>query len=279
LSDKGFGHKGPNGTFVIDKPDQVQAIVYTKLLESGIGKKDAAGNLHINANQIKADVAANLINNGFAHRVGDEIVINKPGYGSVNVSANTDAASADIGKLNNKKITPKLDPVTSGFDKILTHIGWLVERQFAIVINNAIKILRSIPGLGGLSYVLVDGVQYGGAATGGLITGPGGPTSDSIPTMLSNGEYVIKAAAVAKYGPKFFDAMNSGTYMPNVRVPSGAVNYSAAGNKISSMSNGDVNYNVSVNVAGTNASADEIANVVIKTLKQRQNANSTFRTI
>src|SRR5690606_38734089 len=37
-------------------------------------------------------------------------------------------------------------------------------------------------------------------AEGGPIYGPGTATSDSIPAYLSNGEYVIKAAAVAKYG-------------------------------------------------------------------------------
>lgn len=36
-------------------------------------------------------------------------------------------------------------------------------------------------------------------ASGGLVIGPGGPLSDSIPAMLSNGEYVLTAAAAAKY--------------------------------------------------------------------------------
>ena len=35
-------------------------------------------------------------------------------------------------------------------------------------------------------------------ATGGYVSGPGTGTSDSIPAWLSNGEYVVKAAAVAK---------------------------------------------------------------------------------
>lgn len=48
-----------------------------------------------------------------------------------------------------------------------------------------------------------------GRATGGYIAGPGTSTSDSIPAYLSNGEYVIKAAAVDKYGPKFFDHLNA----------------------------------------------------------------------
>jgi TP901 family phage tail tape measure protein len=46
-------------------------------------------------------------------------------------------------------------------------------------------------------------------ASGGYVTGPGTGTSDSIPAMLSNGEFVVKAAAVAKYGPRFLDSVNA----------------------------------------------------------------------
>lgn len=45
-------------------------------------------------------------------------------------------------------------------------------------------------------------------ATGGHITGPGTGTSDQIPAMLSNGEYVIRAAAVKKIGVNALDRMN-----------------------------------------------------------------------
>jgi hypothetical protein len=43
---------------------------------------------------------------------------------------------------------------------------------------------------------------------GGYISGPGSPTSDSIPAMLSNGEYVIQARAVSAYGLDFMNALN-----------------------------------------------------------------------
>ena len=48
-----------------------------------------------------------------------------------------------------------------------------------------------------------------GNATGGYIQGPGTATSDSILSMLSNGEYVVKAAAVEKYGVGFLHDVNS----------------------------------------------------------------------
>jgi hypothetical protein len=48
-----------------------------------------------------------------------------------------------------------------------------------------------------------------GFATGGAVRGPGTGTSDSIFARLSNGEYVIRAAAVRRYGTAFLDAINS----------------------------------------------------------------------
>ncbi|PZE71780.1 phage tail tape measure protein [Curtobacterium sp. MCPF17_018] len=49
-------------------------------------------------------------------------------------------------------------------------------------------------------------------ASGGPIYGPGTATSDSIPAMLSNGEYVVKASSVDKYGVAFLDRVNAGMF-------------------------------------------------------------------
>ena len=69
-----------------------------------------------------------------------------------------------------------------------------------------------------------------GYATGGYITGPGTGTSDSIPAMLSNGEYVLRSAAVDRIGVATLNRMNhfadggyvgtggSGGFGPNVVV-------------------------------------------------------------
>jgi hypothetical protein len=47
-----------------------------------------------------------------------------------------------------------------------------------------------------------------GYATGGFVSGPGSATSDSIPAWLSNGEFVVRAAAVRRYGVDFLRAIN-----------------------------------------------------------------------
>jgi len=48
------------------------------------------------------------------------------------------------------------------------------------------------------------------AAAGGLMRGPGTGTSDSIRARLSDGEYVIRAASVRRYGTGLFDQLNRG---------------------------------------------------------------------
>ena len=51
--------------------------------------------------------------------------------------------------------------------------------------------------------------SYNQGSIGGVVSGPGTATSDSIPALLSNGEYVIRASSVAKYGTQTFDALNA----------------------------------------------------------------------
>lgn len=58
-----------------------------------------------------------------------------------------------------------------------------------------------------------DLVNWGAAnqhADGGHISGPGGPRDDLIPAYLSNGEFVVNAAATAQYAP-LLEAINSGS--------------------------------------------------------------------
>jgi hypothetical protein len=47
----------------------------------------------------------------------------------------------------------------------------------------------------------------GGQASGGLIRGRGTGTSDSIPAMLSNGEFIINAATTRFFGSNFFSGL------------------------------------------------------------------------
>lgn len=62
-------------------------------------------------------------------------------------------------------------------------------------------------GLGGLLGSLVGGVTK--KADGGWISGPGGPRSDKVPALLSNGEFVVNAKAAGQHG-QLLQAINSG---------------------------------------------------------------------
>jgi hypothetical protein len=64
-------------------------------------------------------------------------------------------------------------------------------------------------------------------AGGGLVSGPGSATSDSIPARLSAGEYVVRAAAVRQVGVAFLDSLNGLSAGP--RVKGGELAFAAGG--------------------------------------------------
>ena len=132
-------------------------------------------------------------------------------------------------------------------------------------------------------------------ARGGYVSGPGSQTSDSIPAMLSNGEYVIKASAVAKYGKGFLDSINSGRYslaglasggyaqaLPSAGISASAGSY---GNRLinslrqqsgmnSNASSYNPVYNNHITISGTDLSKKEIADEVLYRISVVQKRNN-----
>ena len=93
-------------------------------------------------------------------------------------------------------------------------------------------------------------------ASGGSVDGPGTGTSDSIPAMLSNGEYVLNAQAVDRLGVPFLNGLNTGRlrgFASGGLVGSGGV----AGYKAERGSNGGQvqSVNLSMNVSAMDASS------------------------
>jgi hypothetical protein len=82
----------------------------------------------------------------------------------------------------------------------------IVDKLAEVV--DAIKSIGAKGGEGSGSSVItpMGALQYAG---GGHIRGAGTGTSDSIPAMLSDNEYVHNAAAVSHYGVGFMDSINS----------------------------------------------------------------------
>lgn len=71
---------------------------------------------------------------------------------------------------------------------------------------------NSVPATAGI--LATTAVAEGVAATafladGGFVSGPGSPTSDSIPARLSDGEFVVSARATARFRPQL-EAINNG---------------------------------------------------------------------
>ncbi|MFD6324187.1 hypothetical protein ACFWOL_15255 [Streptomyces sp. NPDC058442] len=108
-----------------------------------------------------------------------------------------EAATLMMGALSKKGATVE-DVVKAG-------VNWPMLVSLAPRYAKQIKALA-----GGPSFV--KGMKERGVtlAQGGLLVGPGTSMSDSIPLWGSHGEYMVKAAAVAKYGTKFMDALNDG---------------------------------------------------------------------
>lgn len=127
---------------------------------------------------------------------------------------------------------------------------------------------------------------------GGSVYGLGGPAQDNLLAMLSNGEYVMNSMSVRKYGKEFMDALNRGDLAEAAagglmsKYP-GTVAKMSMGGSISRYFNGGevsgnnshVEYNINVNVEGSNASAEDIANKVLKAIKTRENMNRSVTRI
>ena len=110
-----------------------------------------------------------------------------------------------------------------------------------------------------------------GNASGGYITGAGNGTSDSIPAMLSNGEYVINAKSVRAAGIPMLDKINKmamGGPVYNVPAYSmgGRVKYETGGMATSSNSL----YNINVTLNGADMSADDVANAIERKMRLRE---------
>ena len=97
------------------------------------------------------------------------------------------------------------DSLLDFVNDILGNIMSQISKMMASALVN--KFLSSFFGS---MFGFADGGFVRGYATGGTVYGPGTSTSDSIPAMLSRGEYVMNAAAVSRLGVPLLDALNQG---------------------------------------------------------------------
>lgn len=163
----------------------------------------------------------------------------------------------------------------------------ILKQLIAQLIQAAIyaTIVAACTGGGGGFAARWKGAFGKGFASGGSVAGPGTGTSDSIPAMLSNGEYVLNAQAVDRLGVPFLNGLNTGRlrgFASGGLVGSGgAYNRPASvGSSSSSTSN-----SITLNVSALDASsfADFLARGGMQVLKQatlddNRNFNAAFDT-
>lgn len=120
---------------------------------------------------------------------------------------------AALKKLGGQKATPRV------IAQIAQAIGALgaVRNSLASLHDKTITVAVRRANLGA-SGIGPGAVLGAGHATGGRIAGPGSGTSDDVPAMLSNGEYVIRAAAAKRYGYGFLDELNAERYASGGKV-------------------------------------------------------------
>ncbi|WP_441280165.1 hypothetical protein [Bradyrhizobium sp. 63_E2_N1_3] len=135
---------------------------------------------------------------------------------SVEASAmRTNEAMRSIGSTMSSSLTSGLADILDGTKSVSAGFADMSRAVVRALEEAMIKmlivqpIMRSLSGTFGFS----DGGLVGAAAPvakadGGYIAGPGTGTSDSIPARLSNGEFVVRASAVAKHRA-VLEAINS----------------------------------------------------------------------
>lgn len=163
----------------------------------------------------------------------------------------------------------------------------ILKQLIAQLIQAAIyaTIVAACTGGGGGFAARWKGAFGKGLATGGAVDGPGTSTSDSIPAMLSNGEYVLNAQAVDRLGVPFLNGLNTGRLRGF--ASGGLVGSGGAYNRPVSVasSSSSTSSSITLNVSALDASsfADFLARGGMQVLKQatlddNRNFNTAFDT-
>lgn len=163
----------------------------------------------------------------------------------------------------------------------------ILQQLIAQLIQAAVyaTIVAACTGGGGGFAARWKGAFGKGFATGGTVDGPGTGTSDSIPAMLSNGEYVLNAHAVDRLGVPFLNGLNTGRlrgFASGGLVGSGGA-YNRPASVASSSSSTSNSITLNVSALDTSSFAEFLARGGMQVLKQatlddNRNFNAAFDT-
>ncbi len=166
-------------------------------------------NVTIGGNKLPADEALNRLMTAVSLSSDD-----------VTIGGNDYPAKSVLGQLMGAVRNGRDNVTIGGNDypagQVLSNLLGVVGRSGASIsvgadISAAIGGINAVVNMANNSRgtILVGAGQTGFMAEGGPVIGPGTGTSDDVPIMGSNGEYMIKAAAVDKYGMGLFDSLNA----------------------------------------------------------------------
>jgi TP901 family phage tail tape measure protein len=192
-------------------------------------------------------------------------------FNDINVEAAQGRITADTAEQ-------KKADAASRRDTALAAINEARDAEIAAALSAGTQALRMAKGgliKGYRSGGMVSGMQA--FSVGGKVFGNG--SRDSIPAMLTPGEFVVRKAMVKKYGSSMMDSINQGSFsLPRYSISDRPVVSTdiSSSNSIANINAPVYNtYDMKFAINGTNASVDEIANKVV--LKMRNIDNGAIR--
>jgi tape measure domain-containing protein len=132
--------------------------------------------------------------------------------------ASSFSPKGDVATTGTKEVSPDVSAQTEGFFSRLSASFFAGFSELTSIVNSLFNGKDGLFASIGSSLSKVDwaGMFAGiagllGFASGGKVYGPGTSRSDSIPAMLSNGEFVVNAASTARHGA-LLQSINSGSF-------------------------------------------------------------------
>lgn len=129
-----------------------------------------------------------------------------------------------VGQIFTNSLTTGFSNIISGTESVTQGFKNMGKSLLNALTNAALNAAFSnlFKNLGGIfaGTPQANGGPIGQFATGGAVSGPGGPKTDSIPAWLSNGEYVINAKSAGMLGLNLLNKLNSlgKGFMPKSRL-------------------------------------------------------------
>lgn len=186
-----------------DAEYRAKVLALTQFLASteGQGLLNPKGSARLNDKAYRAQMQA-LATLILGKEAAGEFDVNGDGkLSTAEFKALLDALKRAVTDANRGKLDPKGRVTLANVDGFKGQLGGIVQAAYRAGGSITQALTRSATvSVGYYYYQKNTPPRVAQAASGGWINGPGGPKSDVIPAMLSNGEFVVNAAAAKRFG-------------------------------------------------------------------------------